>query len=218
MQRQARYTSPITPEVLSRSIETAQALRALRTRTVLVAPGTLRLTGTRTSFLRTRVNGSLANTNKGTNSIFLHCLVGQPYTLPRGLAIDSAGDVFVGVNFFGSNQGGQLEEFQGGLTNCKFISLIGSPPIGGADGLLFDKSQNLLLADSRWVYSIPPGVDVIAPPYKSISQRYTGFTPRMMALNKRQNLLYGSESRGSAKQIQVLTYPGGKLVTTLGSS
>jgi len=119
-----------------------------------------------------------------------------------GVAIDKHGDVFV------SGQNGTLLEYVGGLGGCNPKTLGATLPSGG--GLQIDKKGKLVACAGHVV-------DIIAPPYTSISSKISGFAAAAHdALNKDQSLLFVADPVNY--DVQVLTYPQGSVVTTLGTS
>jgi hypothetical protein len=160
---------------------------------------------------------------QGINRISAECPVGAPY--PKSVAVDQAGNVFVGVQFSASGMG-QVQEYirksgaLSGLSGCNDESLIS---LGDPTGLLFDKAGNMIACDegfSGYPY-IPPNVDIIPPPYTSISEKLGGFKgPVGSALNEKQNTLFVADRIGGTGNgdVNVVTYPGGRLLATLGAS
>jgi DNA-binding beta-propeller fold protein YncE len=152
---------------------------------------------------------------QGTNKMFEECGTGAGS--PAGLIIDSSGDLIF------------AEQFQIAI----FANHTGArSPLAGCDGpgsvfggmcsvnsVVLDSSSNIIAADQGGcsVPFIPPQIDIIPPPYKYISQVWRGFSgPTGVALNFRQNRLFVADYGGST--VDVVTYPGDKVVTTLGPS
>jgi DNA-binding beta-propeller fold protein YncE len=145
---------------------------------------------------------------QGVNSAF-SCEV--PNAAPRSIAVDKDGDVFVGA--FLSNARGKIVEYVHGLADsqCSATRLpikFSSVPAG----IAFDKNGNLLVTDPQ---SGGGDIDVIAPPYTSITGRINsrGPWPLAVALNRANTRLYVTDS--SLNVVQVLSYPSGAPLTTL---
>jgi hypothetical protein len=120
---------------------------------------------------------------------------------PEGVAVDSAGDIF--VSYFGGN----FEEFKSGSSTPTPLGAT----VGEAAGLIVDKNENLIADDEKG------NIDVIAPPYSSATVLVSGLDePDRASLNKRENLLFNA-NYGSGT-VTVYKYPSGKLLKTLGSS
>ncbi|MGB8908056.1 MAG: hypothetical protein WCC84_04865 [Candidatus Cybelea sp.] len=152
---------------------------------------------------------------QGTNKMFEECGTGG--VSPAGLIVDSSGDLIF------------AEQFQIAI----FANHTGAhSPLAGCDGpgsvfggmcsvnsVVLDSSANIIAADQggcSYPY-VPPQIDIIPPPYKYISQVWRGFSgPTGIALNFGQNRLVVADYGGST--VDVLTYPGDKVVTTLGPS
>ncbi|MGA8535302.1 MAG: hypothetical protein WB615_14440 [Candidatus Tumulicola sp.] len=137
----------------------------------------------------------------------------MPNAEPRSVAVDKDGDVFVGA--FLHNGRGKIVEYVHGLidSKCRATRLpinFGSVP----DGIAFDKEGNLLATDPDKSVG---DIDVIAPPYTSITQKINARVPWPVSvtLNKANTRVYVSDS--SSDVVQVLSYPAGANVATLGS-
>jgi hypothetical protein len=125
----------------------------------------------------------------------------------EGIALDEAtGDVFVvGPNSSGSG----IVEYKGGLSGCHATTL--SVALNGfASGLQIDKKHNLVTGD---FYTAT--VDIIAPPYTSITSTIEAGDPDNVALSKSNQLIF--IDRYVAGDILVDDYPSGTYVTTLNS-
>jgi hypothetical protein len=132
------------------------------------------------------------------------CLVGGA---AEGVAVDKKGDVFASYN---GATGGALVEFKGGLKGCTGTTLGAS--LNYAGGLVLDKKSDLVVCDQS-----PPAIDIIKPPYSSVSSTITGFTdPFHVALNAKNTLVFVADP--SAANVVVDKYPTGSSYTTLGSS
>ena len=143
--------------------------------------------------------GGVLEYAQGSNAPLAQCLNGLNDT---GIALDKNGDVFV------SGANGTLLEYAGGLGGCNPKTLGVTLPGGG--GLQIDKKGNLVACAVHVV-------DVVPPPYKSISLRISGFAAAAHdALNKDESLLFVADPANY--NVQVLAYPSGSLVTTLDNS
>jgi hypothetical protein len=146
---------------------------------------------------------------QSTNTPNAYCGPKHPYALAEGVAIDSMGDVFVSFNNV-SSSAGYIDEYVGRLKGCPATQLgVGFLRVGG---LQVDKHNNLVVADSG-----AGTVDIIAPPYSSITSAIPGFsTPTNVALNKKQTELFVANY--GAGVVDVLAYPSGAPITVLGAS
>jgi hypothetical protein len=125
---------------------------------------------------------------------------------PQNVALDAAGDVF--VTYYDDYTGhGAIDEFVGGLNNgCVATNIVPSGSQGSfnsTDGLLVDKNGNLVVADNA-----NATVDIVPPPYTTISKYITGFKhPFRIALNAKQSLLYVTDRY--LVEVVVVSYPQG---------
>jgi len=127
-----------------------------------------------------------------------------------GIAVDGKGDVFVSGDNPSTNAG-ELVEYKQGLSGCK-ITLLGAV-LGSAGGLQLDNKGDLVACDQS------VGVDIIPPPYSSISKTITvsgASDYHADALNARSTKLFVVDS--GVDEVYVLSYPGGSLLKTLGPS
>jgi DNA-binding beta-propeller fold protein YncE len=128
----------------------------------------------------------------------------------EGIAVDKSGDVF--IDSVNSGYAGVITEFVGGLSGChgKTLSISG---LGGLGGMAIDKSGNLIVVDQT-----NAKVDVIAPPYSSITGTLgSGFSgPFHVTLNETNKEAYVADTGTGV--IDVLSYPSGKLIDAIGSS
>jgi hypothetical protein len=123
-----------------------------------------------------------------------------------GVAVGKGGRIFVTFNGFSSGNGG-IVEFAHGLSDCKEVTLKASLKGPYTGKLQVDQHGNLIVADQE-----SSAVDVIAPPYSSITRKISGFPlPFGVALNKTDTLLYVACDRG----VRVVSYPKGTLVEKL---
>ncbi len=137
----------------------------------------------------------------------------MPNASPRSVAVDKDGDVFVAA-FLGTGRG-KIVEYVHGLydSGCRATRL----PIKFStvpSGIAFDKEGNLLATDPAKGIG---DVDVIAPPYASITRKLSAGVPfpRTVTINKANTRIYVSDS--SVNVVQVLSYPAGAKLATLGS-
>lgn len=125
-----------------------------------------------------------------------------------GIALDGHGNVFVSAVTPGTTSS-VLLEYTGGLSGCKATTL-GLTIDDYVGDLLVDKHGNLLVCEYT------KGVDVIPPPYTSISKTFAGAPLSLnLALNKAQTLLYIPNTNNTSPAVVVDKYPSGKLVTTI---
>jgi hypothetical protein len=76
---------------------------------------------------------------------------------------------------------------------------------------VLDKNDNLLLVDQ-----LDNVVDVIAPPYNSITSQISANQAFMVTINKRNDQIYVSDALGGV--VYVDAYPSGSRIATLGAS
>jgi hypothetical protein len=115
----------------------------------------------------------------------------------EGVAVDANGDVFVDYNQ--SSYGmGRIAEYKGGLAGCNETTF--SVSLDFAGGMVLDAHGNLIVVDQT-----APAVDVIAPPYSSISGTCgSGYlAPFMVTLNKSNNLAFVTD----LYDVYVVDYP-----------
>ncbi len=129
----------------------------------------------------------------------------------EGVAVDKKGDVFFYVNASGSGSG-EFVEYKGGLTGCSGTVLTPGA-IGFAGGVVMDTKGDLVACDQNG--SGTGLLDIIKPPYTSISSTIPASLPFHDALNKKNNVVFAASVNNA--NVQVFTYPAGASVTTLGS-
>ena len=151
-------------------------------------------------------NGTVSEFAQATNYPLYSC----PVTGPWAVATDSSGDVFVDGNII-RGSGGYLEEFKGGLAGCSPTTL--SPKIRTAGGMAFDRHGNLLVADYN-----AARIDVIPPPYSSISKRIktSRWPPLFFSINRNNNKIFASVSGFYHSYVITVNYPTGDLEHQLG--
>jgi hypothetical protein len=149
-------------------------------------------------------SGTVTEYAQKSNTIAYQCLVGGA---AEGVAVDKNGNVFVSYN---GSIGGALAEFKGGLKGCTETILGVSLKYAG--GLILDKKKDLVVCDQS-----PPVIDIIKPPYSSVSSTITGFSdPFHVALNAKNTLVFVADP--AAAEVFVDKYPTGSSYATLGSS
>jgi hypothetical protein len=150
--------------------------------------------------------GTVVEFPQGVNSPSQSCPTGFEN---EGIAVDAKHNVFVTGNLSSSGPGA-LAEYKGGLTGCNETKLSGIS-LGFAGGLQIDKHHNLVACDQG------VGVDIIPPPYTSISSTITGAADSFhVALNKKNTLIFIADLANS--DVLVDKYPSGTNVTTIGAA
>jgi hypothetical protein len=142
---------------------------------------------------------------QGINYAVLSCPT--PYAI-LGIAVDSKGEVFAELaTTYGPPF---LVELPSGLSNCSNGIALGAAPTAKG-GIALDSNGNLLVADGA-------NVDVIAPPYGSITRTIgSGFTGAVSVhLNKTNTRAFVTDA--SNRTVTVVSYPSGTNLTVLGSS
>jgi DNA-binding beta-propeller fold protein YncE len=144
-----------------------------------------------------------------------HCVL--PYgQQPIGVAVNGRGSVFVTFRYPGSYPAGIIV-YPRGLLHGPYVCTNAVLPLqryqGTPEGLAFDKQGNLLVCDTTF-----QSVEIIAPPYNMITGTLgSGWvTPTFVTIDRAGTQVYVTD-RG-AKDVRVLTYPGGTNVATLGSA
>lgn len=152
------------------------------------------------------IDGYVTEWAQGSDTIVAQCSLGG---LGEGVAADASGDVFVSYNSSGG--GAFIKEFKGGLSGCSGTTLGVSLAFAG--GMVLDKNDNIIVCDQEG-----PTVDVVDPPYNSVTSTLgSGFAdPFHVTLNKAETEVYVADN--SLANVQVLSYPGGSNIITLGSS
>jgi|HubBroStandDraft_4_1064222.scaffolds.fasta_scaffold00009_127 DNA-binding beta-propeller fold protein YncE len=150
--------------------------------------------------------GFVKEFKRDTNTVIATCYPGG--TQVFGVAVAPNGSVFVAYD---DNMGlGHIVEYVGGLGGCNGTLL----PItfGYVLGMVLDNAGRLVICQDN-----PPAVDVIDPPYSSISGTLgSGYSsPEDLSINANNALAFVSDGH---VQIRVLQYPSGTLIHTLGSA
>jgi hypothetical protein len=125
-----------------------------------------------------------------------------------GVALDRHGDVFVSYE---SGLTGYIIEYKHGLIDSDCEGTVLPITLNEAGGIAVDKQGNLVVCDSA-----APAVDIIAPPYTSITGTLgSGWArPVNVSIDKAGTQAYVSDI--AAGVVQVLTYPGGSILASLG--
>ncbi|HYL26426.1 MAG TPA: hypothetical protein VEW74_01260 [Candidatus Nitrosotalea sp.] len=126
-----------------------------------------------------------------------------------GVAVDPNGDVFVAYALPGSN-GGAISEYPGGLKGCPEQTLAIS--FGLPTGIALDAAGDLVVPDA-----IGHAVDVVAPPYTSVSRTIgSGFTtPWEVTLSKDNNEAFVADRNGET--VTIVNYTTGANLKVLDS-
>jgi DNA-binding beta-propeller fold protein YncE len=129
-----------------------------------------------------------------------------------GVASDSSGDVFVDYNT-SEQGGGRIAEYKGGLAGCS--STVLGAQVYYAGGIVIDNQNNILIADGN-----APRVDVIAPPYSSITRSFAGGlgAPLFVSIDRANKNVFVTASRFYHSYVYVVDYATGKKVQRLGYS
>ena len=140
---------------------------------------------------------------QGSNVVINSC---SPGGAPEGLAVGETGAVFVSYN---NGSTANIIEYRHGLAGCHGHVLgVG---LNFAGGMQIDNHKNLVACDQT-----AGAIDIIAPPYSSVTSSITGFfDPFHVALNKSNTLVFVADPANA--NVVVDNYPSGTNVTTLGS-
>lgn len=150
-------------------------------------------------------NGFINEYAQGSNAVLHTC---SPGGAPEGIAIGERGQVFVSYNISGGPA--DIAEYKHGLSGCN-ETVLGAT-LAFAGGLQLDNHNNLVACDQ-----LGPTVDVIAPPYTSVTTSITGFAdPFHVALDEKNSMVFIADLSNS--DVVVDTYPGFSPITTLHSS
>lgn len=137
---------------------------------------------------------------QGSNSPVARC---SPGASMFGVAVDSANDVFVAL-------AGGLVEYAGGLSGCNATPLGAS--IGHSYGMTVDKQNDLVVCDAA-----SGQVDVIAPPYSSVTRAFgTNLVePSSVTLSRNNTMAFVADYK--SMDVQVYDFQTGALIKTLGT-
>jgi hypothetical protein len=126
----------------------------------------------------------------------------------EGIAIGETGQVFISYN--NPAGGANIVEYKHGLSGCTGTTL--GVALNFAGGLQLDNHKNLVACDQT-----AGAVDIIAPPYGSVTSSITGFAdPFHVALNKANTLVFVADAANA--DVAVDNYPSGTSVTILNGS
>jgi DNA-binding beta-propeller fold protein YncE len=151
-------------------------------------------------------NGFVNEYQPHVNSVGLTCSIGAHLNL-GGVAVDARGDVFV----TNTTYPGQIIEFKHGLFNSRCVGTVLPVALAAPYGIAIDSKGNLIVGDAIGA------VDVIAPPYTSITGTLgSGWSqPLCVTIDKANTRAYVSDF--GAHTVRILSYPGGTTIKTLGS-
>ncbi|MGA8533638.1 MAG: hypothetical protein WB615_05980, partial [Candidatus Tumulicola sp.] len=143
-----------------------------------------------------------------SNSVLRSC---QTQGHPTGIAVDSAGDIFVALNTASSY--GHIVEYKGGLNGCKTTTL--GVQFGFVAGIALDTNANIIATDYD-----RGQVDVLAPPYTKVARRLaTGgrlSEPYSVSIDGTNTTVYVTDFDKNV--VLVIDYASGKVVRKLDDS
>ena len=148
--------------------------------------------------------GFVSEFPQGSNTPTFTCPV---HGGPEGVVVTEHGKVFVDLNKAGSG----VVEFPAGLGNCRSEITLGAV-LNSVGGMQIDSHHNLVICDQ-----LSQTVDIVAPPYTIVTRVISNSSfsdPFHVALNRSNTLMFVADP-GNYK-VEVLKYPSGILVTTLG--
>jgi DNA-binding beta-propeller fold protein YncE len=153
-----------------------------------------------------KVTGAINEYRQGVNKVLYSC--GPFASFLGGIAVDSHNDVFVTIHGPTMNP---ITEYVGGLRGCKATTL--GVPASYFGGVAVDKSRNLVVVDGY--YNV---VDVIAPPYTSVTRTIgSGFVNAYAVTLTRDNrYAFVTDINFRNPLVVVVDYQTGANVTTLG--
>lgn len=154
--------------------------------------------------------GAVAEYPQGSNNP-VYCSLGSYENLVNGIAVDKDGDVFA-LALVGTGYSASLIEYPRGLSvsGCRYTVLTTGFQLPG--NLEFDPQGNLLVPDANAF-----AIDVVAPPYTKITGTFGSWdNPLCITIDKAGTQAYVTDS--FTQNVTVLTYPGGSVLTTLGSA
>lgn len=142
------------------------------------------------------LGGFVAEYAQKSNTQLYQCSPGEV----DGVAVDQSGDVFVD---FGSS----VVEYKGGLSGCAATPL--GVTLESAGGMALDRKDDLLVCDQ-----LGQAVDVIAPPYTSVTRvLQSGYAPFRVTINRDNALAFVASVDEAA--VFVVTYASGSTLATL---
>lgn len=128
----------------------------------------------------------------------------------EGVAVDSTGKVFVSGNDPATSTG-RLLEYPRGLAGCPTPKTLGVT-LGFAGGLQLDNANDLVACDQNIGV-----VDIIPPPYTSVSSTISGAVDAFhVDLNKRNGKIFITDPGSGTVLVDL--YPSGTPFTVLGSA
>lgn len=148
---------------------------------------------------------------QGVNDAF-SCEI--PNSIPRAIAVDKAGDVF--VTTMQHDASGKILEYVGGFASSKCAATrLQIKFATAAGGIAVDNQGNLLVTDPDRRRG--GNIEVIAPPYTSVTRTIGsgGFWPVDVSVNKANTRMYVTDS--VSNKVYVLNYSTGAVLTALGS-
>lgn len=147
--------------------------------------------------------GAVYEFQQQTNN-YISCTPSVGYL--TGVTVDKRGDVFVSTG-----NSGEIVEYKRGLWNSRCTGTVLPVALDDAIAIAIDPQGDLVVAD---YYA--PAVDIIAPPYTSITGTLgSGWThPYNVTIDRAGTQAYVADEAGP---IQILTYPGGNHVATLST-
>lgn len=158
--------------------------------------------------------GTVTEFAQGSNVVTATCSL-APGQEALGVAVDAHNNVFVTFDNGASIPKGGIMVYPHGLNAGRFACASAALPISlsAPVAIVLDRQGNLVVCDA-----IAAVVDVIAPPYKSVTGTLgSGWVnPYFVTIDKAGTEAYVSDP--GARVVQVLTYPGGTNIQTLGSA
>lgn len=139
-----------------------------------------------------------------SNSVSATCGAGG---LTLSVAVDGSRDVFVA--YAENNGDGHIIEYSGGLSGCHATEL--GVTLGFPGGMALDKKGDIVICDEG-----NNSVDVIPPPYKSVSGTLgSGYsTPSSVRIDRKNDRAY-VVNENPPSDVFVLRYPSGSLIKKL---
>jgi NAD(P)-dependent dehydrogenase (short-subunit alcohol dehydrogenase family) len=160
--------------------------------------------------------GTVNEYAQGSNAVAASCSL-QAGDRLLGVAVNGRGGVFVTYNSGGSSGSGGIYVFPRGLNGGPYACANALLPVRFVEpfGIVFDKQGNLVVCDAN---PYAPAVDIVAPPYRSITGTLgSGWVdPAFVTIDRAGTQVYVSDL--GVPDVQILTYPGGTNVATLGSA
>jgi DNA-binding beta-propeller fold protein YncE len=152
--------------------------------------------------------GGYVNEYVQHNALLARC---YPGGYVEGVAVDKKFDVFAAYAL--PNGGGAIVEYPRGLAQSECVGTVLPITLDFPGGMVLDDNGNLIVCDQS-----APAVDVIAPPYTSITRTLgSGYEdPFHVTIDAAGN--HASVTDFAARVVQVLNYPSGTIAATLGSA